>query len=136
MSSFVNTEFSTSVSGVAANFITPYHADVTKVSGNVLTTIASGAAVLHAIIPSAISGSQATFSGLRITVNNATSGMGATQSGITIWNYSFGLHSGLLTGGTTERPDSVIGIDAVCRSGIVVQGAVGWDVTIVYTKGT
>ena len=109
---------------------------ITTVSGSNVVTIASGFAILEAVIPSPISGGTTTYSGLVIRVNDATSGMAAVASGRRLlYNYDFGIHSGLVEGTIGEAFPPALGqTELTCTSGLVVQGATGWYVTIAYSK--
>ena len=109
---------------------------VTTVSGANIITIISGFGILEAIIPSPISGGTTTYSGSVIRVNDATSGMAAVASGRRLlYNHEFGIHSGLEVGGVGQAFPNILGqTELSCTSGIVVQGAAGWYVTIAYSK--
>ena len=132
---FLNTEFAVTLQSGAYTFRIPFGLR-TKVSGATVVTVASGAAILLGVHPQVRSGSQASFSGVRITVNDATSGMVAPESGITLYNFSYGNHSGALGDGMVGRiAPTETNINALCLSGISVQGGTGHDVTIVYAKG-
>lgn len=129
---FSNTEFTRSLSGVSAVFVADLY-NAAKLSGGGILTVVSGPAVLHGVFPALLSGSNVSLSGLAIRVNDATSGQAAVASGNqTLYDYNFGAHSGLLTGGTSERAPIVTNIDTICRSGLVVQGATGHQVTVYF----
>lgn len=104
-----------------------------KVSGASIVTVASGAALLKAVIPAVMSGAQASFSGQTIRVNDATSGMASWNSGIPLYDFTFANTSGMQVGGERVRAPMVYP-ELICKSGIVVQGAMGHVVTIYYAK--
>ena len=108
---------------------------ITIVSGASTVTVASGQATLFAIIPNQLSGGTTTYSGQTIRVLHATSGMTAVASGQVIYNYDFGIQSGLSNNGqVSPRPEALTDITVTCLSGIVVLGATNYYVTIVYSK--
>ena len=109
-------------------------ATAATISGNTLTTVASGGASISAILPYALSGSKASYSGLVIRVNDATSGMAAIASGTTLYQVDFALHSGLTNALPPELPAFQPALPVTVNSGIVVQGAAGWYVVIIYSK--
>jgi len=106
----------------------------TVVSGATLSTVTSGRSFLSSVFPFALSGGWVSYSGSVIRVNDATSGMAAQASGTVVYEWSFGIHSGLAQGGLAVASDPwpTGDIDLLCTSGIVVQGAAGWRVLIVY----
>ena len=108
---------------------------ITTVSGSNIVTIASGAAILESIIPSPISGGNQSYSGQVIRVNDAVSGMAAVASGRRLlYNWDFGNHSGLSEGTIGDMVPTIPQTELSCTSGIVVQGATGWYVTIAFSK--
>jgi len=104
-----------------------------SVSGGTVSTVASGRSFLCSVFPFPLSGGNTTYSGSVIRVNDATSGMAAQASGLTLYEWPFGIHSGLVQGGLSIATTPWLAtINTLCTSGIVVQGAAGWKVTITY----
>ena len=104
----------------------------TTVSGAALITVKSGIAILQSVIPIFLSGPNPSNSGQVIRINDATSGMGAIASGIGVYSFDFGAHSGNIAGTPGAYPPIAVGMNMLCLSGIVVQGALNLVVTIGY----
>ncbi len=103
------------------------------VSGATLSTVASGRSFLYAVYPMTLSGGAVSYSGSVIRVNDATSGMAAQASGMALYEWQFGIHSGLLQGGLSIASNPwPVTLKALCLSGIVVQGAAGWRILVTY----
>ena len=104
-----------------------------RVSGATLSTVTSGVTTVIDVLPWALSGSTPSYSGSVIRVNNATSGMAALLSGELIYQFDFANHSGI-TNALAPSVTQLHAINQTVQSGVVVQGAAGWIVTIVYSK--
>ncbi len=156
--SFLNTEFTTTSSGLGRIIVTPY-ADRNGLAyaNSGAQTIASGAGVLQSVIGiggSLLSGQAGlappSNSGASVAIIDAISGttLIATSGGASLWGsnvaavlyqFNFGIASGAGTGGAGIAPPDVTALNAIFRSGLVVicsgGTAGGYALSVIYSKG-
>jgi len=141
---FNNTEMSVSISGVTGSFIKDIYPESHTHSGAGVVNVVSGAGVLGGVIPFLHSGGASdAASGSVIRVTDAISGVVTLVTKV-LYNHDFGAFSGLTADASGAR--GVIGLDyrappmahlgAVFLSGLNIQGAADYGVTVYYKKPT